>query len=359
MTGLNIYSIGVVAVDKVADNLYVEVFPLEILPTVADDLSKQIEESASTEDIYGMVNEVKITKGYTIRCKWLPISNDDRLTPPDVRKGERVVIYRTYNTDIFFWDIIGSSKQHRGLEHIVWQFSNKKEFNVLPTPESAYTFTLSTRDKLIELKTVETDNEKTSYTLTLNTGEGISEFIDTHGNNFKLDSVNDVFESNIVKDVTIKIGNDTTMEIGNDYGIAIKNNSTTTIDNDESVSVKNNSSTEIGKTLNYKIGEDSTIDVGKELKVKIGSGATYEVGDALNISVKGDETIELAGALGYKLKTMKFENTTGEFVGLVIDTLKAIIQGMGIGNMGAPVAFDPATIAMVNQLISRLETFKG
>jgi hypothetical protein len=129
----------------------------------------------------------------TISAKWMAV-NTNRITPPDVRVGSKVVIYKFSGQNTYRWTYFGMDGTLR-LETIIWAFSaspNIKE-NAPLTPDNYYMMFLSTHQKKIQLVTGQGNGEPTSYVLELNTGTGQFSIVDGEENVISLNSMAHAF----------------------------------------------------------------------------------------------------------------------------------------------------------------------
>ena len=89
-SGLYLYSLGYVAEDIEEDSLFVKVVPIEIISDIEGDLTNVTKETNKNVDIEN-TNKVTIkSKNVVIVAKWLNLSDANRITPPNVCKGETI-----------------------------------------------------------------------------------------------------------------------------------------------------------------------------------------------------------------------------------------------------------------------------
>lgn len=186
---LSHYSVGIVAENKALSSKEVEVIPIEHISFVDGELSsdKEVYE-ASSKDTNDKDWRVKVKSSNSIKAEWLPLGNTNRKTAPDVRRGEKVVIYRFGDTDKFYWVDYDSSKKLRRLETAVFSFSNNSKEDVEDTSDTTYFFEVSTHNKLIHLHTSKNDGEPYSYDLQINAKDGIVTVQDNEDNYIQLTS---------------------------------------------------------------------------------------------------------------------------------------------------------------------------
>jgi len=300
-----VYSLGYVAKDIAEDEMYIDVFPIELLPSTNTELS--VEDGIERDIVSGDNNEsISVIKGSLIKAKWLA-RGSMRLEPPTVCKGETVILYRYSNTDKFFWEPLGHEIHLRKNEKATYVFSNKKSTENGDIT-AAYYITIDTINKVLRLHTDDSDEELTTYDIELNTKDGYLTLLDGKGNEITLDSKND--------------------------DLKIKTNKTLNIETlDKTVNIDN-------LTINAK--KDYVTDIKGEYKQIIGKNKKEEIGGRYDI----------------ELKSLSISNGSDEIVSLISDICQAIIDYQAIGNMGKPTMTHPATMSAVNAIKAKVEGFK-
>lgn len=188
---LRIYSIAIVAANKVLSSSEIEATPVEDTPMLNGELSDAYTDyRTSAKDAEGAAYEHSIATATTIKAKWLPISSSNRMTAPDVRRGETVVLWRFADTDQFYWSTLKDDMHLRKLETVVYAFSATRDEASKTTAETSYFLEVSTHKKLVHLHTCREDGEPFAYDIQLNTAEGFFTIQDDDGNSIQLDSAN-------------------------------------------------------------------------------------------------------------------------------------------------------------------------
>lgn len=194
--GYTLIGTATVARDKLEDTVWIDVFPIEQLPTLSGDYNekeniKVLNEDASKSNINKTVERSK-----TIKAKWLNLYNSNRESAPDVVAGEKVHIFQAGGEDIYYWASYATSLRKR--EKVLFSFSNKEGSN--PNGENGleeYYFLVDTRNKEIILHTADNDGEASLYDFILNTKLGEYTVRDLQGNYFHLESVMGRFSTHI------------------------------------------------------------------------------------------------------------------------------------------------------------------
>lgn len=188
-----------VSIGEAADNLVmgshvIEVWPRELVPTMEGELtsaSLPLETKGINSD--GEAYAAKVDLSCTVSATWLGGGN--RLTPPNIRRGERLMLYTAGDSDKFYWRSMGMDQGLRRLETIIIAISanpkNTDQDEI--TQENSYFLEISTHEKLITFQTSMMNGELAAYTLQINLGEGTYTLTDEKGNSIFHDSVNTLF----------------------------------------------------------------------------------------------------------------------------------------------------------------------
>ena len=186
---LHPYSLGLVSANKPLNSSVIEVTPFEDFPMLNGEITDNIEKYKSTiNDAVGSTKQTEVKTTASVRAKWLPISNSNRKTPPDVRRGETVMIYRFGDTDQYWWNTIFNDIKLRRLETVIYAFSNNREENIDDTSESTYFLEISTHTKTVHFHTSKNDGEPFAYDIQINAKEGIITITDDAENFIVLNS---------------------------------------------------------------------------------------------------------------------------------------------------------------------------
>lgn len=189
LSRLVFYSIGVVAVNKKLTSHFVEITPIEDIPYLDGEITDNFDEYETTgKDHLGKEFNVKIDTTASIRAKWLPAGNSNRITSPDVRRGEHVAIYKFGDADEYYWATLLQDKHIRRLETVIYSFSNNRDENIEDSPTTTYFFEISTHKKLIHIHTSKNDDEPFIYDIQLDTKNGNFVLRDDDDNYIFLDS---------------------------------------------------------------------------------------------------------------------------------------------------------------------------
>ena len=184
-----VYSYGIVADNKALSSKLVNVTPIEITSMADGELSSNPTEMKSKgKDKDGQAYETSVITDNVIECTWLPFGSN-RVTPPDVRRGEPVLIWNYGEADKYYWTSIGLRDDLRRLETVVYAFNanpgvESKDFD----PEDHYFVEVSSHSKQITLRTSNKNGEPFKYAFQFNTKEGIVTLADDAKNFIELNS---------------------------------------------------------------------------------------------------------------------------------------------------------------------------
>lgn len=153
------------------DTDILEVYLLEDLPYVDGEINEQTEEfESSGVDAKGNAYSVKVTTSNSVSAKWLQWGTN-RQTRPDIRRGERVLIYQYNDNDEYYWVSTGLDDHLRRLETLRVCLSNTTDESTKKlTPDNTYYVEASTKTKLITLQTSKSNKEEFAYTIQVDTG---------------------------------------------------------------------------------------------------------------------------------------------------------------------------------------------
>lgn len=186
---LRFYSAGIVAINKLLSSKDIEALPIEDLSLVDGQLSDEVTEyKAKAVDASGASYETNVKTTATIKATWLSLSGSNRITAPDVRRGELVMLYQFGDVDKYYWTTLKEDLKLRKLETVIYAFSGTRDENKDATADTTYYFEVSTHKKLIHLHTSKDDQEPYVYDIQLNTKEGILIICDDIGNYITLNS---------------------------------------------------------------------------------------------------------------------------------------------------------------------------
>jgi hypothetical protein len=134
------------------------------------DFKDEYKGSGKDKDGRSFSHDIDLT--LSVRAKWLPFCQGNRITPPDVRRGEHVMLYQLGDADEYYWVTLRQDKHLRRLETVIYSYSNNRDEDIEDDPETTYWFEVSTHKKLIHLHTSKNDKEPFTYDVQINTKDG-------------------------------------------------------------------------------------------------------------------------------------------------------------------------------------------
>jgi hypothetical protein len=185
---LHYYSLAIVAENANVGDKEISVLPIEIFPYFDGELKEEKGvELHKGVDAANKPYTVKVKTRKTIPALWWQFASTHRDTAPNVRRGERVLLWQYADTDEYRWASLGEDDGLRRLETILWLFSGTKDENVTKlTTKNSYSAYVSTHDKVIRILTTKEDGEPYAYTIEIETKSGKVTIKDDIGNEFFL-----------------------------------------------------------------------------------------------------------------------------------------------------------------------------
>lgn len=294
---LHLYSYGIVAINKPRSTNEIEVTPMEVTPMVNGEITDaSVQEKAKGVDADGAAFEASVNTAATIKARWLPFESN-RSTAPDVRRGEKVAIWRFADADKYYWSSLEYEAKLRKLETVIYTFSNTQDEGSGSTPQTCYFLEVSTHDKVIKLHTSTSDGEPYGYDFVLNTKEGNFTIVDTIDNRITLDSeahqiiginTEGSFVEIIKENINIYAVQDLNIQTGRNFNTLVGGNKTTRIEGLESKSIGSSMTMEVGSTINYTAPSGMNIEAPNvKASDNITSGKAVLVGTSLSTGNSG------------------------------------------------------------------------
>lgn len=189
VSSFKIASIGKVAENKLLSSKVISVVLIEKLNLINNELRSTPESIEATgEDHRGQAFGTNIAVDNVVEATWLPFGTN-RKTAPDVRRGERVLVWSNGDADKYYWTTTGLDDDLRKLETVLWCFSaNPSEAINGHDFDNCYFLEVSTHTKAVTFQTAIKNGEPFQYLFQFNTGEGNVVLQDDIGNMFELDS---------------------------------------------------------------------------------------------------------------------------------------------------------------------------
>jgi hypothetical protein len=185
------FSFGVVAEDKAPNSPWVEIIPVEYHFMQSSKVQAKIHSRDVTHLSANAQDNLQENTSDTIRAKWM-VYNSLQVTPPDVCRGDEVMIHRLGKTDIYFWEDLNSANVKR-LVNVIEAYPADPANQMADDLSNAYVWQVSTRDGLVQLRTSMANGEKCQFLFQFNPKDGSHNCTDQKGNKYWINSIeNDV-----------------------------------------------------------------------------------------------------------------------------------------------------------------------
>lgn len=125
----------------------------------------------------------KVLNSNVVTAIWMG-DGGNRLTPPDVREGTPVAIYRYADSDVLYWTQKGVDDETKRLETVIWGFSGSPNLdqNTEFSLDNFYTFEVSTHTGKIGFQTSQLNGEKAKFQFQVDMQKGSLVVGDSEGN---------------------------------------------------------------------------------------------------------------------------------------------------------------------------------
>lgn len=246
---INTSKLFVRSIGRAAENIdgtgrTLEIIPLEEIGYLDGEINTGRHEMiAEGVDFEGNAFSCKIETSNVIMAEWFPFGSN-RLHPPNIRRGERVLLWQYGDTDKYYWTATGFDDNVRRLETAVFRVSNSiDEADKEITPDNSYWLEMSTQHQQVTLSTSKNNGEAFKYNVQIDTKnsrvticDDANNFIEinspekrvtlnnTDGTHIILDKTNMKIHANDTIDITCKTLNvnstDTTLTASTSTSIA-------------------------------------------------------------------------------------------------------------------------------------------
>lgn len=205
------YSVGIVAANKAPGGedgkpeRFIEAVPIETSMFLDGEITDNVDGSTvKLKDADGRSYEVILNSTATVRCEWMPMQRGV-YTPPDVRRGMRVMILKFADADKYYWQYLGVDDDMFCLETFIVRWSGSPDENVTVSADSDYYIEVSTHTGNVQLHTSKSNNEPCEWDIQLNTRESRLMFADDLTNTITMESSTGKFEFKNFQNTYFKI----------------------------------------------------------------------------------------------------------------------------------------------------------
>lgn len=186
---LRFYSVGIVAQNKTLNSRVIQVTPTEETPFIDGEVTAtQTTNTTTGTDASGATYTASANSSAAIQATWLQFGASNRITAPDVRRGEKVMIFQYADADKYYWTEMLHGQPLRRLETVIYSFSASRVEDDPVDATTQYFLEVSTHTKQITLHTCKADGEPFGYDIQLDTKVGKLLITDDTGNYIHLNS---------------------------------------------------------------------------------------------------------------------------------------------------------------------------
>lgn len=202
------FSYGIVAANKPLSTTNIEVTPIEVLTMLDGELTDNLStRNTKLVDASGGAHEAVAHSAQTLTARWLPMGSN-RVTAPDVRRGEKVQIWKFADADKYYWSSLEYDRKLRKRETIILAISNTDKEDVSSLKDYEYFLEISTHNKLVHFHTSTSDGEAVGYDFVLNTKASNFQITDTMDNTLFIDS--------LIKRIVLKTGGNASFDLNDE-----------------------------------------------------------------------------------------------------------------------------------------------
>lgn len=319
-SALHFYSVGLAAENKRMDTNQLNVFPMEALNAYDGELRVNPQEiHTQATDANGNPVEFRVLTDTVLTADWMPVDSN-RLSAPDVRRGEEVEIWRLADSDVYYWRSRSTRLGQRTLESSIYAWAAAPDItDEKRNATNSYFLEISTHVGHITLSTSQKNKEPFGYRLQINTRDGKVVLQDQTGNTIYMDS----------KERVIRSLNSTGSEIAiNDKDIYMK------AVRDFKVDVGRDMEINVGRDLHTKVKSNETREIGKVRQTKIGNNEEKRVGGTEQRLIRGDRIDTVNGT--------HTETIKGAFTGNYTTTYSATVSAAYSLQAGAAIKMQTA-----------------
>lgn len=176
--------IGIAAEDKEINSKTLKIFIKDLLPFYNGKLvPKETEHPINVKNYSGTL---KLTN--VVTATWYG-KNSNRRYPPDVKRGEQVIVYIYSDKDTYYWDSAGRDDDKRRTERQMIAVANTPDGPAPINTENSYGLTMDTQEEqIVRLHTSNTAGEEFRYQVFLDAKTGAVGFRDDANNEVMIQS---------------------------------------------------------------------------------------------------------------------------------------------------------------------------
>ncbi len=186
---LKLYSLAIVVKDKVEGSDLIRANPTEQLPFSNGKLKDQkIKNTSKLPDAKGTVKSASVEGKMEVEATWLPLSDSNRISAPDVVEGETVLLLKYSDDDRLYWVTIFRELELRRLEKVLYLFGGTKKKGVKLDRTNSYWLEVDTISGKSQFHTSKANGEPFAYDMIFDSKNGKVSIGDDINNKITIDS---------------------------------------------------------------------------------------------------------------------------------------------------------------------------
>lgn len=205
---LNYIGLGYVVEDKIEDKTEIKVYPVELIPTAMGDINVDEDITSELKNVLGDDISVVVNKSTYLTADWLNEGNNNRITAPDVCKGEIVKLFNMGEDLDYQWSTLFTKPMLRKREKLIIYLSNKASIEDEEDLSKGYFLLIDSINKKTIFHMSDNDGEFTSYDVSVDGKIGSFLIKDGRSNKIELVSHQDSLDVKMGKNVNITCGAD-------------------------------------------------------------------------------------------------------------------------------------------------------
>lgn len=263
-SGWQFYSLGFAAQNKPIGEKVCEVVLTEVSTLLDGEITDRgVTENIDYADGRGVKKARKEVTSASVPATWY-CQESNRITPPEIRRNEELIILRFADTGELFWVPRNTNRHTRKLETVTWAFSGTEdESDDTVTEENHWIAKLSTHDKQFLFSTTDKTGEVCRWYVQIRGGDGKFIICDDNGNEVLIDSVNKLIRLINGDDALLELnGKDVNMDLPGNYNVNVKGNAVIKVTGTASIEAANYNVKAENITFNGKciLNGDTTIN---------------------------------------------------------------------------------------------------
>lgn len=170
------------------------VWLVEGFPMADGEITAENEEiEVEGVDGEGKAYTEKVETTITPSAQWLNLGGNNRQTPPNVRRGERLIVLKFGDAPQLYWHCLDLDLNLRKLETVRFSISGVTSEKEDGTKEgNCYYIEMSSHEQYFMFENSTKNGEKAKFTIQVNLKDGAAFIADEKGNEFEFDSVDTI-----------------------------------------------------------------------------------------------------------------------------------------------------------------------